>query len=79
MDYIIAASLLVIAIAMVFNKPLRIELTHKHITPEPIPETFDPDNQKKLDEQEPINLDKVIGSINEIMGVNIYGNDNDPT
>lgn len=80
MDYIIVASLLLVAFAMLLNKTFKIEITHKHVINEPAVKAYDTTvSQTKLDEQESVSLDKVIESINEIMGVDLYGNNNNPT
>ena len=74
MDIIITIILLVIAIAMVLGKPLKVEVEHKY------PQNTQPvvdntEQQKKLDEDTQPSLDEVVAAINDVMGVEYYGDD----
>jgi hypothetical protein len=75
MDMLIAVALLLIAVAMLFNRPINIVITHKYVNP-PLPETPQPDVQKQADENTDAlkSMDAVIKALHEIMGVN--GDDN---
>jgi hypothetical protein len=68
MDIIISFLLVVIAVCMVFQKPLQIVVTHKHEVMQPVMESPDPE-QAKIDEEVRNTMDDVISTIQEIMGV----------
>jgi len=74
MDIIITGLLLVCAICLVFSRSIKIEVTHRY------PDTGDilsdtPRQSYREIEEQPIgyNLDSVIQSVNETMGVDVHG------
>lgn len=67
MDIIIATLILIVAVAMMFNKPVRIEITHKHVANDTlIQETIsDPNNPDDVAVEDTVA--SVIQTINAIM------------
>lgn len=77
MDVILSFVLVVIAVCLVLQRPIQIQITHKHeIVPQPIA-TVDP-VQKEIDKEAQATMDNVISTIQEIMGVDKDANYNRP-
>jgi hypothetical protein len=68
MSTIIAFLLVVIAGAMWFKKPFKIEVYHKHESVTPLLIEKKPEDVKNED-KEAYNLDDVVKTLNEAMGV----------
>jgi hypothetical protein len=79
MDYIIAGALLIVALCIVFGKPIQITIMHKYENP-PLPEQTPEDEIAKLkteneEQSETLrSMDAVIQSLHELMGVNTDDN-----
>lgn len=66
MDFIIAAALCVIAICMAFNRPLKLEITQKYVTPPEPPEpVLSPEDKEAL--RQSAGLTETINRLNNIM------------
>ncbi len=70
MDYIIGGSLLIIALCMVFGRPLRLELQIQHKLEQPPPTPKEQQETKEQEEQQQM-MDNVAKVIQDIM----YGGD----
>ena len=70
MDILIVFLLLVVAVCLLFNRPINIVIHHKHGPAQAAPE---PAELPEDIEQRVMNLDSVIRAINDVMEVEQYG------
>ena len=67
MDILVAAVLLIVAVGLVCKRPIKLEITHKHIVETNDAVIVDPNTNDKSDPEVERSINGVIASINEIL------------